>query len=91
MARKKKNQKMIAVVDPATCTGCEACLSICPTQCINSVDGARSGVTPKVCSVDVPRCVGCTLCDQVCPWDCISMVATEEFLQKQAKARDTSE
>ena len=37
ITRKKKKPKEIAVVIPDNCTGCEACVSFCPVDCIEHV------------------------------------------------------
>ena len=75
-ARKLKPQ---ALIYKDYCTGCEACIQMCPIKdCI-----IRSGDSPNVnwCYVVPQKCIGCTLCVQICPWDCIEMLPREKYPQ----------
>lgn len=83
---KKKLPKLLALLDEDTCTGCEACMTVCPVDCISTIAGPKFEKTFQVCTIDLPRCIGCTLCQQVCPWDCITMLPTEQFLQNPKTA-----
>lgn len=47
-----------------TCTGCFACLNICPKHCISITDDIIHHHYPKV---DENVCVDCQLCVKVCP------------------------
>ena len=38
---KKKLPKVLALLDEDMCTGCEACLVVCPVDCISTVPGPR--------------------------------------------------
>ncbi|HEY8666376.1 MAG TPA: 4Fe-4S binding protein, partial [Tepidisphaeraceae bacterium] len=80
---KKKLPKVLALLDEDMCTGCEACMHVCPVDCIEIVPGPRHESVFQVCSIDLPRCIGCTLCAQMCPWDCITMLPTDQFLQNE--------
>ncbi len=55
---------MIRITDKAQCTGCTACMSICPAQCI-VMRRDREGFDYPVANPD--RCIGCGKCEQVCP------------------------
>lgn len=66
---RKKLPKEVAVINADNCTGCEACLEVCPVDCISKVPGADikvPGADIKVlqawCEIDVERCVGCEVC-----------------------------
>ncbi len=83
----KKLPKQLALLDEDMCTGCEACVSICPVDCIDTLEGHHHALVMQLCSIDLPRCIGCTLCAQVCPWDCITMVPTNEMV-RQTKYAD---
>ncbi|MDR3620789.1 NADH-quinone oxidoreductase subunit I [Paludisphaera borealis] len=58
------------------CTGCEACLEVCPVDCIYKVPGEEHPTLQTFCDIDLDRCIGCKHCAQVCPWDAIDMVDT---------------
>ena len=55
---------MPAKVDNKKCTGCEACVSACPTEAIVMKDG-KASVTDA--------CVDCGACVQECPVEAIKM------------------
>ena len=88
-APRKKLPKELAVINADNCTGCEACLEVCPVDCIYKVPGETIGVLQSWCEIDVERCVGCEVCVHVptkksdpyeltvCPWNAIEMVPTE--------------
>lgn len=90
MAKKKKLPKKIAIINADNCTGCEACLEVCPVDCIQKIPGSTISVLQSWCEIDVERCVGCDVCVHipgkksdpydlvVCPWDAIEMVPTVE-------------
>jgi electron transport complex protein RnfB len=88
-APRKKVPKELAVINADNCTGCEACLEVCPVDCIFKIeqhDGMRG--LQSWCEIDLERCVGCEVCVHiprkktdpyeltVCPWDAIEMVPT---------------
>lgn len=54
---------MIQIVDKAKCTGCHACLNICPRSCIEMKEDEQGFKYPEVDSVN---CVDCGMCEQVC-------------------------
>src|SRR3954467_13614189 len=85
---KKKLPKTLALLNEDMCTGCEACMSVCPVDCISVIPGPRHELTFQVCTIDLPRCIGCTLCHQVCPWDCITMLPTDQFLQNANPSKE---
>ena len=90
MAKKarKKLPKEVAIINADNCTGCEACLQVCPVDCIQKVPGATFAPHLSWCEIDVERCVGCEVCVHipskktdpyeltVCPWNAIEMVPT---------------
>lgn len=79
--RKIKMPKVLAVINQAGCTGCEACIQFCPVDCIEIVPGPRFVEHGQVVEVDLDRCIGCKLCAKYCPWDTIDMVPSDESYQ----------
>ena len=82
--------KTIAVINADYCTGCEACIAVCPVDCIALINTELRVKGAHVwCEVDFDRCIGCALCVRVpkkkanpyelkiCPWDAIDMVPSE--------------
>lgn len=47
------------------CSGCTACQSVCPRQCISMTADGEGFLYPQV---DTRRCVDCGLCVKVCPF-----------------------
>jgi electron transport complex protein RnfB len=96
---RKRLPKKLAVINADNCTGCEACMEVCPVDCIGLVTHQR-GVVPQAerwCEVDLERCIGCELCVHIpqeksnpyqltlCPWDAIEMVPIEDLVQVVAQ------
>ncbi len=87
---RKKIPKELAVIDADNCTGCQACVEVCPVDCIVTVHSdEQSPGLQSWCEIDWDRCIGCKLCIRlpgkksepytltVCPWGAIEMVPTE--------------
>lgn len=55
---------MIRISDKEKCTGCTACMAVCPVQCI-VMRRDRQGFDYPVANPDL--CIGCGRCEQVCP------------------------
>ncbi len=95
---RKKLPKELAVINADNCTGCEACLEVCPVDCITKIQHYPSRPNLQSwCQIDLERCVGCEVCVhiprkktdpydlKVCPWDAIEMVPTEQVAQVVAQ------
>jgi Na+-translocating ferredoxin:NAD+ oxidoreductase subunit B len=76
---RKKLPAEMAVIRADNCTGCEACIEVCPVDCIYKVPGEDQPGLQSFCDIDLERCIGCKLCERWCPWDAIDMVATPEL------------
>lgn len=55
---------MIEIIDKRNCSGCTACASICPINCIQMKPDQEGFQYPQV---DSERCVNCGLCSTICP------------------------
>ena len=45
------------------CTGCQACMNICPMDAISFHEDLKGFLYPEVSE----KCVGCNACQRVCP------------------------
>ena len=57
---RKKLPKELAVVRADNCTGCEACVEVCPVDCIYKVPGEGLPSLQTFCDIDLERCIGCS-------------------------------
>lgn len=65
LERQEDGRTLKAKVDQEKCTGCGACVSVCPVDAITISDGKAH--------VDTGKCTGCAVCRDECPYDAISM------------------
>jgi heterodisulfide reductase subunit A-like polyferredoxin len=65
---------VVASIDAAQCSGCQACLGVCPFGAIDYKE------TEKVCEVNQALCKGCGTCAANCPSECITLLG---FSHKQ--------
>lgn len=81
---RKKLPRELAVVRADNCTGCEACIEVCPVDCIYKIPGEDLPSLQTFVDIDLERCIGCDLCARWCPWDAIDMVDAAEIDQHVA-------
>lgn len=55
---------MIEIKDKSKCSGCSACYSVCPKNCISMIEDEEGFLYPTVNKDD---CIKCGLCEKVCP------------------------
>jgi acetyltransferase-like isoleucine patch superfamily enzyme/coenzyme F420-reducing hydrogenase beta subunit len=68
---------MITIQDKQTCSGCNACIQICPKQCIKQEYDNEGFWYPVV---DKAACVDCGLCNKICPIE--NLTITEKRYDK---------
>ncbi|MCZ6634107.1 MAG: ferredoxin family protein [bacterium] len=80
MTDKKRRPKIIAIINPDYCTGCDACIEVCPTDCIEDVPVQAAGLDGigTFCEVRLEDCIGCKQCVPICPWEAIQMCDTDK-------------
>ena len=81
IASKKKKPKLIAVVDPDNCTGCQVCVPFCPVDCIEPAPKENFDIPIPPVQIRYNECIGCQICARVCTkltWDAIRMEPTEK-------------
>ena len=72
--RKPRKPRPKAIINENGCTGCEACITVCPVDCIVKIPNPAAPDLNPICRVDWDRCTGCTICARDCPWETIDMV-----------------
>ena len=65
---------VVAQIDPAICSGCQACVGVCPFGAIDYKED------DKICEVNQALCKGCGTCAATCPSECITLLG---FSHKQ--------
>jgi heterodisulfide reductase subunit A len=58
---------VVAQIDAAACSGCQACVGVCPFGAINYKE------REDVCEVNQALCKGCGTCAANCPSECITL------------------
>lgn len=68
------------------CTGCAACVFVCPRNCITMQPDLKGFLCP---SIDSRTCIKCGACERVCP--CISPISKYSLPNKVYAARSRKE
>lgn len=55
---------MINIAVKSDCTGCSACVNVCPNNCIKMVPDKEGFLYPIV---NINECLHCNLCNSICP------------------------
>ena len=65
---------MIVITDKNKCSGCGACVQICPKNCISFHSDNEGFLYPFV---DIKECIDCNLCVKVCQYQSNSDIQTD--------------
>jgi ferredoxin len=68
---RKREPKMLAVIDPGKCfgRGCEYCIAVCPVPDCITLTTDPEAPELEVCTVNFDTCIGCMACEKWCPED----------------------
>ena len=66
---RKKLPKALAVVNADNCTGCEACVEVCPVDCIHPTPDEPDYDAATMLYIDPEECIDCDACVEACPVD----------------------
>lgn len=58
------DKKLYEIAGKRSCTGCGACVCVCPVGCIQMVENKEGFFYPVI---DHTQCIGCKKCYKVCP------------------------
>jgi len=55
------------------CRDCvdQACVEVCPVDCIYTYDGSDKEAFPNQLYIDPEECINCGVCEPECPWEAI--------------------
>lgn len=69
------DHNQLPLIDQDRCTGCHACIDVCPTHALLQVNGKAVLAFPD-------RCTYCTACEEICPEGAISLPFLITFARK---------
>lgn len=69
----------LPTIDRNLCTGCHACIDVCPTNALEQVDGRAALVRPAAC-------IWCSRCEQLCPTDAIGLPYLIRFADQPVRS-----
>lgn len=74
---------MVEILDKKNCCGCEACVNICPSNCIQMEPDDWGFYYPKI---DAQKCIKCNKCERVCPF--INQPLTNQLKAYAVQSKD---
>ena len=77
---------MIEIKDKSMCCGCEACVNICPQNCITMKEDEEGFRYPQI---NKEKCINCGLCNKACPLQ--NEVKKSKFMTKYYAAYNKSD
>lgn len=60
----QKFDKTMLALDGTKCTGCAACMNVCPKDAIKMTTDSRGFIVPQIDSL---KCITCGMCKRTCP------------------------
>ncbi len=79
------NPRGAPIFDAKKCSGCEACVQICPTHAIETFDQVKK-YERKILIV-YSQCIYCGLCQEICPENAIFMSKRKQPSFKNTQSR----
>ncbi len=76
---------MLKITDKSKCSGCHACFSACPKQCIKMTEDKEGFLYP---TIDEAECVNCGICEKVCPIITPLEIANKKVVAYSAISKD---
>lgn len=60
------DETWLPLIDRSTCTGCNDCITACPTHALALMDGVAEVREPASCNY-------CGICEMICPVEAVSL------------------
>ena len=79
--RNQELQRIVRLASRSECTGCNACVTICPKACIQMKEDKEGFLQPVI---DTKSCIKCHKCERVCP--VLTPESGEEVFETKAYA-----
>ena len=68
---------MYDICASGSCTGCHACVNICPKHCISMKEDEFGFLYPFI---DEKLCINCHLCEKTCPVNVLPIMQTPSIV-----------
>lgn len=79
---------MIQKTDKTKCSGCTACYSVCPKNCITMLPDPEGFLYPQV---DASSCIECGACESVCPYHTPEKTGEEQSIYAAVQVKNEGE